>query len=140
EDETIAKLAVGVRRFKLPDDQNFIKLYRENKNYRALAEIFQNRRQYDKALEMWRVELERIGNVEHGWRKVVVASIDQIEKPWGQFEPVMTQPTSEDGASVDFRFRNGKQVQFEAHEVKVKELLDDVMEYIESKPNQLNWE
>ncbi len=29
EDETIARLATGIKRFKLPDEQNFIKLYQQ---------------------------------------------------------------------------------------------------------------
>ena len=45
----------------------------------------------------------------------------------------MTQPAGR-GATVDFRFRNGRRVRFEAHEVKVDKLLSDVKEYIASSP------
>ena len=44
------------------------------------------------------------------------------------------------GATVDYRFRNGKSVAFEAHAIKVRELLDDVKNYLKSNPNQINWE
>ena len=37
-------------------------------------------------------------------------------------------------------FRNGKHIAFEAHEIDVAKLLNDVKAYIKSKPGQLNWE
>ncbi len=74
EDETIARLATGIKRFKLPDEQNFIKLYQQVVEdvadaerrlrvcsaIRSLAEIFQDRRQYPRAAEYWRMAIERI--------------------------------------------------------------------------------
>ena len=51
----------------------------------------------------------------------------------------MTQPAGR-GATVDFRFRNGRRVHFEAHEVLVGKLLKDVKDYISSAPKQLDWQ
>ena len=42
-----------------------------------------------------------------------------------------TQPAGR-GASVDFRFRNGRRVHFEAHEILFDKLLKDVKDYIAS--------
>ncbi|MBW2411493.1 MAG: alpha-2-macroglobulin, partial [Deltaproteobacteria bacterium] len=63
DDETIAKLAVGVRRFSLPPGFNYIKLLdgvvqKPDGGYahyatRLLAQIYENRRQYDRAAEYW---------------------------------------------------------------------------------------
>ena len=39
-----------------------------------------------------------------------------------------------------FRFRNGKQVHFEAHEILFTKLLKDVKDYISSAPAQLDWQ
>ena len=67
DDETIARLATGVKRFKLPDEFNPIRLYRQvaesgqgdaDNAYQALAQIFEDRRQYDKAADAWRGSLE----------------------------------------------------------------------------------
>ena len=44
--------------------------------------------------------------------------LEQIEGNWGRFEPVMTQPAGQ-GATVEYRFRNGTAVELEAHEIKV---------------------
>jgi hypothetical protein len=63
EDETIAKLATGVRRFPLPEEFNFISLYRKMTTmaaaqgyhpWDALARIFSDRRQFQTAAECWR--------------------------------------------------------------------------------------
>ena len=51
----------------------------------------------------------------------------------------MTQPAGR-GATVDFRFRNGRRVHFEAHEILIDKLLSDVKEYISSRPAQLDWQ
>src|SRR5262249_18264308 len=73
DNETIARLATGVKRFPLPDDQNFIKLYHavlEDPSTKGatdaartainrLAHIFEDRRQYDRAAEYWRMAIER---------------------------------------------------------------------------------
>src|SRR5262249_6528710 len=59
ETETIARLATGIKRFELPDEFNWIKLYRRvaerGKSHQGehardhLAQVFENRRQYVKA-------------------------------------------------------------------------------------------
>ena len=51
----------------------------------------------------------------------------------------MTQPAGR-GATVDFRFRNGRRVHFEAHEVLFDKLLKDVKDYISSGPKQIDWQ
>jgi len=126
EDETIARLATGIKRFKLPDEINYIRIYKELGDNRMLGQIFENRRQYPKAADYFK----RAGNTDH---------VIQIVGNWGQFEPVMTQPAGQ-GASVEFRFRNGRKVHFTAHEVDVRKLLDDVKAYLKSGPKNLEWE
>ena len=88
DDETIARLAVGVRRFDLPDEFNFIVVYKkilENSDgqsanaARALAQIYENRRQYDRAVQYW--QLYKKSN-----RSVAQKRIDQITQNWGVFE------------------------------------------------------
>ena len=138
EDETIARLATGIKRFKLPDEHNFVKLYQLIGIDEDLAQIFENRRQYPRAAEYWRKALGKVKNSKHE-RDRVQKRIDQIVKNWGRFEPVMTQPASA-GATVEYRFRNARQVSFEAHAIDVRKLLDDVKAYIESRPAQVDWQ
>ncbi len=150
EDETIARLATGIKRFKLPDDQNYLKLYQQvadagNKQsandtelsaLRNLGQLFENRRQYSRAAEFWKTAVERSsGDVRDDFRR----RLDQVVGNWGQFESVMSQPAGR-GATVDFRFRNAKHVEFIANEINVRQLLADVKAYLKAKPKQLDWE
>ena len=129
EDETMARLATGIKRFKLPEEFNYIRILKEindTLSKHKLAEIFENRRQYPKAAEYYKST-----NMTY--------QFDQIVGNWGQFESVMTQPAGR-GATVEFRFRNGRKVHFSAHEIDVRKLLDDVKAYIKSSPKQLDGE
>ncbi len=145
DDETIARLASGIRRFKLPDEFNPIKIYQSIGDdpktgqgelaLNALASIFENRRQYDRAADFLKRSSKVYGD-PHAHKK---QHIDQILGAWGMFEQSMTLPAGR-GATVDFRFRNGKQVHFEAHEILFTKLLSDVRDYIASAPKQFDWQ
>ena len=53
----------------------------------------------------------------------------------------MTQPAGT-RAVVDFRFRNGKKVEFEAHAIKVEKLLADAKDYFKGQAsgNNIDWQ
>ena len=62
ESETIAKLATGIKRLALPEEYNYLTVYKElaggsgscaDEASQALAQEFENRRQYDRAVEFW---------------------------------------------------------------------------------------
>ncbi|MGD9173852.1 MAG: MG2 domain-containing protein [Desulfobacterales bacterium] len=141
DDETIARLAVGVRRFELPPEFNFIHVFNKilesnndqaaNAN-RALAQIYENRRQYDRAVQYW--QLYKKSNHTAAQKR-----IDQIITNWGVFESGGMQPA---GATpqVEYRFRNGRRVAFSAHRIRVKRLLEDVKAYIRTENRRLDWQ
>ncbi|MBN2024823.1 MAG: alpha-2-macroglobulin [Pirellulales bacterium] len=151
EDETIARLAIGLKRFKLPEEFNFIKIYQDLAADRKaqggvgltamerLVELFENRRQYPRAAEYCQKVVaayrEAVNDdAANGWQ----ARLDQIVGNWGQFETVLTQPAGGRGAAVDFVFRNGRKATFTAREIRVEKLLDDVKAYLKSRPAQLD--
>ena len=144
DNETIARLATGIRRFELPDEFNFIKTFEElatapRSSYgqncvHRLAEIYENRRQYPRAAQWWRTSLRLHGRAQ--WKQ---QRLDQIVKNWGRFEAVSTQPARE-GASVEFLFRNAAEVSFEAREIDVEKLLADVKAHLKSNPGQLQYQ
>ena len=146
EDETIARLANGIKRFKLPEEFNFIRIYQQiaddpktghgEDSLEQLAQIFENRRQYPKAADYWRRNIKEYGPGDNNSKK---DRLDQIIGNWGRFDPVMSQPADQ-GATVDFRFRNGSKVSFEAYEIDVAKLLGDVKDYLKSNPRQLDWQ
>ena len=146
EDETLAKLATGIKRFKFPDEFNFIRVFQRVADnpksgcgedaLNALASIFENRRQYDKAAAMWTRSVKEYGPGQNDYKR---KRVEQIIGNWGQFEQVGTQPAGK-GATVEYRFRNGSKVDFEAQEIDVPTLLRDVKEYLKSTPGNLDWE
>ncbi|MGE3639942.1 MAG: alpha-2-macroglobulin [Pirellulales bacterium] len=147
EDETIARLATGIERFKLPDDQNFIKLYQRvvalqppasesdlRTALTTLASIFENRRQFDRAAEYWRLAIDRFNGDE---RQQYQNRLDQIVGHWGEFGSALTQPAGR-GATIDFRFRNATHVDFTAQPIDIQKLLGDLRTYLNSRPKQLD--
>ncbi len=89
-------MATGVKRFKLPDEFNYIKIYRqiadEPKNglaidaLQALAQIFENRRQYIKAAELWERAIKAANTNQH--LKTTFQAHRSDPKNWGRFDPV----------------------------------------------------
>jgi len=146
EDETIARLATGVKRFHLPDEFNFIKIFQrvassDDGHYgesalARLAGLFADRRQYEKAADNWRESLRRFpkNNPESKQQQ-----LQQIVGNWGMFEATGVQP-ARSGAQIDYRFRNGSRVQFTAQAIKVEKLLADVKAYISSNPQRLEYQ
>lgn len=145
EDETIARLASGVSRFTLPDEFNFIKIfkalskddggYAEN-SLHALAESFENRRQFDTAASYWSESLKRFGDRGSKWKQ---QRLDSIVGAWGRFEVTESKPAGEK-ASLNYRFRNGSSAEFQVYEVKVPELLSDVKAYLHSNPARFEYD
>jgi hypothetical protein len=141
DSESMARLAVGVRRFALPEGHSFIRILEEVSRMpetgpaaeatERLARIHENRRQYDRALSHW----ERYRKHDNAKAQ---ERIDQIAGNWGAFESVGVQPAGR-RPGVEYRFRNGRQVQFEAHRVKLDRLLEDIKAYVRSAPPRLDW-
>ncbi|MHB9108917.1 MAG: alpha-2-macroglobulin family protein [Armatimonadota bacterium] len=135
DNETIARLATGVRRFTLPDEFNYIKIYQQiakgqdyhrNRANTMLGTIFADRRQFERAAEYYKL-------AEHN------DQVKQIRGNWGQFGPVMTQPAGK-GATVEYRFRNGKKVSLNARAINVQKLLADVQAHIKAQPKHVEWD
>ena len=146
DDETIARLATGIKRFTLPDEFNPIKIYlaivadpvrgQGENAFNSLTSIFENRRQFDRAADYLRQNIANFGDENGG---VKAKHLDQILGVWGEFSPTSPQADGR-GATLDFRFRNGRRVHFEAQEILVDKVLMDVKKYITSGPKQLNWQ
>jgi uncharacterized protein YfaS (alpha-2-macroglobulin family) len=146
ENETIAKLASGIKRFELPDEFNHIKIYQQivaepktgmaEQALNQLSEVFENRRQYPTSAKYWKENITKFGPGQNNWKQ---QRLDQIVGNWGQFDGTSSQPAGK-GASVGFRFRNGKKVKFDARAIKVDLLLADVKAYLKADPgNRIDW-
>ena len=101
----------------------------------SLASIFENRLELDRAADYLKRSIQIFGDNQQSKSR----HINQIFGAWGRFEPISTRPAGT-GATVDFRFRNGQLVHFEAHEILYSKLLKDVKDYLASRPKQLDWQ
>ncbi|MFA7230150.1 MAG: alpha-2-macroglobulin family protein [Victivallaceae bacterium] len=137
EDETIAQLANGVHRFKLPDEFNYIKLYEKIFTSKSscgeaalnnLVSIFTNRRQYDKAAEYLdkSIFVYGLGNDD-----VKKKALSQIVDNWGEFLPSETFPAGQTPV-VNFKYRNATQVNFKIYSLKVNAYIDDIQQWLRS--------
>jgi len=140
DNETIAKLATGIKRFTLPDEFNYIKLHQKADlagSLDALADIAKNRRQYDKAAKYYEDLIERFGDdrQKERWQK----QLAQITGNWGRFE---TAGSNVAGLNAELRyvFRNGKKVKLTAQEIHVEKLIADIKAYLKSKPQRIDWQ
>ena len=144
DDETISKLATGVKRLKLPAEFNSLQIYRQifergNDSYAKsagdmVAQTYEDRRQYVKAATAWKQAIAKFGDENHRQQR-----LDQIVNNWGRFENLQVQPAGK-GATIDLRYRNGKQIAMEAHAINIDKLLADVKAYLKAAPGQLDWQ
>ncbi|RYD47337.1 MAG: hypothetical protein EOP85_05675, partial [Verrucomicrobiaceae bacterium] len=144
EDECLAKTSDGVRRFKLPADQHFIALYRsvlEDKTYGgtagdALARVFLNRNQPDKAREVLERTIELHGPGPSEQRKDL---LQQIIGDWGRFEPSETVPAGVK-PQIPLVFRNASSVTLSAAPVDMEAVLADTVGYLKGNPRELDYQ
>ena len=137
--ETIAKLANGIKRITLPEEFNFIRIYQsvvnavvngkegpwETHAAYTLAQMYENRRQYDSAAKYWQLAGEP-------------DRVKQIIGNWGRLDYTVNQPAASE-TTVDYIFRNGNEVTLTADIIDISTLVSDVKEYLRSSPKQLDW-
>ncbi|MDO5309956.1 MAG: alpha-2-macroglobulin family protein [Planctomycetia bacterium] len=141
DNETIARLATGLKRFKLPQEYDYIALWRESLEYNVdyhvwtqVALEYENRRQYVKAAEVWRhivdilngswgKELDK--NLRDRYLMEATTALAQIEEPRIRFEHGDSKVT---GTQLDMTltFRNATEVEYTVNELRVDKLLDQL--------------
>ncbi len=144
EDECLARTSDGVRRFKLGAEFHHIALYRsiiENKSFGddagdALVQLFLNRRQRDKALEVLDQTIKLHGPGDRDQRKSLR---QQITGNWGRFEPAETVAAGTKPA-IPLVFRNGHKITLTAAPIDMDAVLADTISYLKSNPKQLDWQ
>ena len=141
EDECLAKTSDGVRRFKLPDSQHFIALYRSilKESPAAgdeLTEVFLNRRQYAKARDVLEQTIAQHGPGQDDSRKKL---LQQIIGNWGRFEPAETVPAGVK-PKLPLVFRNASQITLSAAPVDMEAVLNDTLDYLKSNPEKFDWQ
>lgn len=143
DDDTIARLASGIRQLTLPEEFNHIKIIKtvlereddqQEEALDALIAIRMNRHQYPQAAKRLKQRKKLAKSKQQ--KASYQARIDQILNNWIQFQSASLQPAGND-ATFEIRYRNGREVQFKARKVDVEALLADVKAYLQSNPKQL---
>jgi len=141
--ETLAKLATGVQRFELPDDQNFIQIYQKLSTKREssadrLIQIYLDRRQHERAAVLLQKTIERF-HKSHS-KKNRQNLLKQIIGDWGKFEVTNKAFPNGKEPSLSYVFRNAQSVTLVVHEVNTQLLVDDMWEYLEGNPLKIDWQ
>lgn len=135
ENETIARLASGIRRISLPDEHNYIMIMRRliqsgsihmieaNRN---LAQVFENRQQYEKAAQFWRNILDKDDDDEQAKE-----ALQRIVGSQGDFETIANQPAGSK-ARIPYVFRNGKSLKLTAYKLNEKAFLNHIKDTLKS--------
>ena len=113
-DEALARLASGVRRFRLPPDWNPGLLLAAADDAEALGRWHESRQNYDQALTVYRTDPERFAD-----------RIAMIESPAVIVRRTPVPATPEHPVEFDFAVRNARRIDFEIRSVGLDGLLDD---------------
>lgn len=129
DDESIAKLATGVQRIKLPDDCNYIKIYKEligteyaTLGMKRLVEIYKNRRQYVKAANVLR---KIIQIAQPNEKKKYIDALNQITGNWVELLNSKTFPAGVK-SEINLRFRNASEISCKLTKVKIETFIADI--------------
>ncbi|ODA28706.1 MG2 domain-containing protein [Planctopirus hydrillae] len=141
--ETVARLANGIRRFQLRDDYAFLTTYEtlaDGKNTgiartarELLAITYENRRQYPQAAAEWRELLKQDPKSPNA-----KSHLEQIVNNWLALEPARSQ-ISGTSAKLSVRYRNGKNISFVAEPIRVAELFREAQSVLKTNPRNVDW-
>jgi len=139
DDETVCRLATGVKRMTLPEGQNFMAIYRELYEGGSLSagdrlvSIYLDRRQYVKGRDLLREIVKRMPSEQRrNWLK-------SIEGNWGKFDVVNRAFPVGEEPRVGMVYRNAAEVTLSAFRVDIEALQRDRWEYLKSNPAKLDY-
>jgi len=139
DDETTARLASGAKRFKLPDEHNFLKLHQElfENEYtdgRKLSEIYLNRMQFDKAEAILKEAIER-DNRDH--QKEL---LNNIINDWARFDVTSHSFPAGTHPNIGIVYRNVKSAELEIRKIDTDKLYQSTINFLKENPLQLDWQ
>jgi len=139
--EALALLKAEHKRFSLPDDANYIRIYEKIAGMATntlgelallkLAKVFEIRKQYERSASYWERSIKQYGD-PGGNKKTRIA---ELLGPAGRFE---SSPAFLAGKPVllDFESRNVASIALEARKVRLADLMSDTRRAILSLPRE----
>lgn len=141
--ETLARLANTIKRFELPDSQNFIKLYQqlwENGDvYSAdqLVSIYLDRRMYERAATLLKQVIATKGD---NASKSRAKRLSHIVEDWSMFEHNGGGETLDKKKYISLVYRNAESVKLRVQRVDMAGVHDKAWRYLKSNPENLEWD
>ena len=115
DNETVAELADGIRRITLPEDFNYIELYKKLGNHGQLGEIYASRMQFEKAIS----EFEKSSSRKN--------FVDQLKNSWGKPD-AMHVTCANTELTIPYHFRNAKKVTVKLYKVDMTKAVERMLE------------
>lgn len=112
DDETITRLANGIKRFKLPVEYNYIRMWRELGDYASIAQEYELRYQFVKACEMWK---------KAGYSHCV----DRISSPNVSLSGNVPVVSYKKRGRFEVNFRNADELEFSLVKIDVAKYLEE---------------
>ena len=128
DDETITRLANGIKRFKLPVEYNYIRMWREFKNYVEIAQEYERRYQFVKACEMWKKAGEGYSNC-----------VERISSPDVALSGNVPIVSYKKRARFEVNFRNADELEFSLSKVNVAKFLEELKSDIKNNRKRDNY-
>lgn len=121
DDETITRLANGVKRFKLPIEYNYMRMWRELKEYDSIAREYERRYQFVKACEMWK-------KAGKGYSHYV----ERISSPNVSLSGNVPVVSYKKRGGFEVNFRNADQLEFSLVKIDVARYLEEIKDDIKN--------
>jgi uncharacterized protein YfaS (alpha-2-macroglobulin family) len=145
ESETVALLATGPKRLTLPEQWNFLAIWRRLamdegakpadrvEAWTRVADELQVRRQLPEAATALRAALALEDDRDE--KDNLERRINQIAQSWARLEALPAQPAGRE-AELSLTFRNAKSISFVARRIDMAKLVEDSIAYLKTKPDQ----
>ena len=121
DDESITRLANGVKRFKLPIEYNYMRMWRELKEYAFIASEYERRYQFVKACEMWK-------KAGKGYSHYV----EEISSPHVSLSGNVPVISYKKRGGFEVNFRNADELEFSLAKIDVAKYLEEIKDEIKN--------
>ena len=128
DDETITRLANGVKRFKLPVEYNYMRMWRELKEYASIASEYERRYQFVKACEMWK-------KAGKGYSHYV----ERISSPNVSLSGNVPVVSYKKRGRFEVNFRNADQLEFSLVKIDVAKCLEEFKDDMKNNRKRNNY-
>ena len=142
DDETVTRLATGVKRFTLPVDQNFITIYKElspRDEYAAdkLIQIYLDRRQHQKSVVLLEQTIGKFPKSRSTKNRKKL--LNQIVGNWGKLGRISNSSPAGKEPELLYTFRNTKSVTLVVKKVDLTKMVNNLWKHIEANPTKLDY-